>query len=122
MDRNSADPGNTKWNNHQEKHAGGLNEGFSSENLPPDFDPGSQDARPEHETEIDADGERQRVQRARFPEKNDLQQQDGGAFESNRAIEHPKSTQNRDYNYDRDAQRYPPGHPENHENRGNPNP
>ncbi len=113
--------GDTKWNNHQEKHAGELNEGFSAGNIAPDFDPGAQDKRAlDRETEIDQDGNIDRVSRARFPDEPQADTEDGGAFSSNQAIEHPKSMQNRDFNYDRDATRYPPDHPENHRDRSNP--
>ncbi len=114
METNQRDQDNDKWNGHQEKHAGGLNEGFSSENLPPGFNPGEKDARPlDRETEIDEDGNPRSVQRARHPDQPTAETEGGGAFASNRAIENPQSLQNRDYNYDRDADRYPPEHPEN---------
>ncbi len=114
METNDGNQGDNKWNGHQEKHADGLNEGFSGENLPPDFNPGQQDARPlDRESEIDEDGNRKTVERARHPDQPEGDTHGGAAFSSNRAIEHPDSLRNRDFNYDRDAQRYPPEHPEN---------
>ena len=112
--KSNRDQAGNKWNGHQEKHAGGLNEGFSGENIPPDFNPGESDVRPmDQEVETDETGQKRMVERARYPNEPEADTEGGGAFASNRAIEHPESLQNRDFNYDREENRYPTDHPEN---------
>jgi len=57
--KNEKDLGDKTWNNDQKK--GDLNEGFSGENVPEDYNPA------EHvkETEVDTDGNEKTVDRAR---------------------------------------------------------
>ncbi len=105
----------TKWNREQkpEQHRD-LNEGFSAENLPENYDP----SKLKSETETDEEGNIKIVERARFTDLSDETTPDeaGKHATGNRRIE--KEAENRDRNYD-DPKRYPPSHPDNHENRGN---
>ncbi|MBD3582820.1 hypothetical protein [Flavobacterium selenitireducens] len=57
------DLGDKTWNNEQKK--GDLNEGFSGENVPEDYNP----AKHVKETETDSDGNKKTVDRARNAER-----------------------------------------------------
>jgi hypothetical protein len=105
-------PGNKKWNNEQE-----LNEGFSGENLAPDYNKENEViARMTPEIETDQFGYKTQVMRDRFPHQHD----EVIDFHDNAgAIENKKSLENRDRNYDTETNRYPNSHPDNHQNRGN---
>ncbi len=115
--------GDKKWNNqmndrldHKE-----FNEGFSSENLPPDYDP-TKDAKENfrHETDVDEEGNPDHVKRARFVDGDAMDKASDVAIDvDNKNIENPQSLQNRDRNYDTDPNRYPPSHPDNQIHRGN---
>ncbi len=122
---NNTDKGDTTWNNEMKDRPDHtfFNEGFSNEKLPDDYDPA--EAKTEdhlmRESEIDADGDKTTVHRARHTD--DLSPEGSKvANESadNKVIENPDLAQNRDRNYD-DPKRYPPSHPDNHEHRGNIN-
>ena len=102
----------TKWNGHEK------NEGFSGKNLSESYQPEASDQQKlKAENEKDVDGNPDTVKRARFSDGK----QDSGSegFADNSVIENRESLQNRDRNYDLDPNRYPAGHPENEENRGN---
>ena len=64
METNDKNLGDKKWNNEQE-----LNEGFSSQNLPENYNEENQLMHPEIET--DQFGNESEVKRARFPHQND---------------------------------------------------
>ena len=112
-DQNEKAPGNTKWNHLQkdEQSAEDLSENFSGED---NFD-GLR-----AELEIDHEGNRSVVDRARFVDPNSPE---GAEIENpaadNKIIENRESLKNRDLNYDIDPDRYPPDHPDNHTSRGN---
>ena len=116
--------GNSKWNNLQKKtHQNEeLNEGFSAENIPADYNPSDEPAEDRLRTEYETDqfGNETEVKRARFVDRDSPQ---GSKIENppadNKIIENPQSVTNRDRNYDTEPNRYPASHPENHENRGN---
>jgi hypothetical protein len=110
METGNDDLGNKKWNNEQE-----LNEGFSGDHIPENYNPSDENIsnRLRGETETDENGQTKEVQRARHPEDDHYNSAD------NSHIENTKSLQNRDRNYDTNPERYPPSHPDNHENRGN---
>jgi hypothetical protein len=110
METDNEDLGNKKWNNEQQ-----LNEGFSGENLTGNYNPSDEDIskRLRTETETDENGHHEQVKRARHPEDDHYNSAD------NSEIENRRSLQNRDRNYDTNPERYPPSHPDNHENRGN---
>lgn len=61
-------PGDTKWNNEQGKKSGVLNEGFSGENIPDNYNPSdetiSNRMKTEHET--DQNGNDHEVKRSRY--------------------------------------------------------
>jgi hypothetical protein len=109
------DLGDKTWNNQQKPETHELNEGFSSENLPENY---NNDAgkRMKNEIETDQFGYQKEVMRARFPHQHDeiIDYHDNAE-----AIENKKSLENRDRNYDIEANRYPYSHPDNHKNRGN---
>ena len=89
-----------------------INEGFSGENLPDDYNPAPTKLKQELET--DENGDTKCVDRAR-PE--DAQNQTSGNPPSDK--EKMKLTENKDRNSDVAANRYPPGHPDNEHDRGN---
>lgn len=116
--------GDAKWNNLQKKeHLNEeLNEGFSNENIPGDYDPSSEKLEQQLRTEYEVDqhGNETEVKRARFV---DMDSPEGAKIENtnadNRIIENKESLKNRDQNYDTNPNRYPASHPDNQENRGN---
>lgn len=89
-----------------------VNEGFSGNNLPKDYDPAA--TKLEKELETDKDGNKNVVQRARHteepPQKIDL------GIDDNQTI---KAVENKDRNSDTATNRYPNSHPDNQHNRGN---
>lgn len=115
--------GDKKWNNQANDRLDHkiFNEGFSAENLPPDYnatDDNSDNFRKEMET--DEDGNREFTERARHIDDEATEiSSDTAIDEDNRVIENQRSLQNRDMNYDIDPERYPPSHPDNHIHRGN---
>lgn len=111
METNDKNLGDKKWNNEQK-----LNEGFSGENIPKNYNPSSENVAQRMKSEIETDqfGNQTEVKRARFPHDNDSPV----GFDDNTVIENKQSVENRDHNYD-SAKRYPDSHPDNHENRGN---
>ena len=113
-DTNSQDE--TKWNREQpvEQHRD-LNEGFSKENLPADYDPSQMKS----ETETDEEGNIKVVERARFTDLSGQETSDNAANSETGNEQIEKQAQNRDRNYDPNPERYPPSHPDNHKNRGN---
>ena len=123
-DNDQQDLGDSKWNNLQKKpHQNEeLNEGFSAENIPNDYNPSDENVEDRLRTEYETDqyGNETEVRRARFV---DHQSPQGAQFENteadNEIIENRESLKNRDKNYDSEPNRYPPSHPDNHINRGN---
>jgi len=124
METNDKDPGDKKWNNEQK-----LNEGFSGENIPDNYNPSSEDIAQRMKSEIETDqfGNETEVKRARFPHEGDEQfifdkpdntRAEGEPSEDNTVIENKKSLENRDHNYD-SPKRYPESHPDNQKDRGN---
>lgn len=123
-DSNDQDLGNTKWNNLQKKtHQNEeFNEGFSTKNIPDDYNPSDEriENRLKTEFEIDEQGNETEVRRARSVDQNSpqgAQIQDTDA--DNTIIENRESLKNRDRNSDIQPNRYPTSHPENYQNRGN---
>jgi hypothetical protein len=114
------DLGDKKWNNAQRENTGQeLNEGFSGENIPNDYNPSKEkiENRLKSEIETDQSGNEKEVMRARYPGKEGLASENENA--DNSVIENKKSVQNRDHNYDKDANRSPNSHRENQEKSGN---
>lgn len=115
MEKKSSETGNRKWNNHQEDPSDHkqFNEGFSAENLPPDYN----DAEMQSETESDKYGNERHTERNRFPET------DAAAMNSsadNATIHTGNRPTLRDTNYD-NPERYPSSHPDQKYHRGNHN-
>lgn len=102
------DLGNKKWNGEQEKTSSEINEGFSSKNLPEDYNPSK--GKLKTEIEKDRDGNLNVVKRARTVENDTA---------SGTHLKSKKNTENRDKNSDIDPNRYPASHPENKKDRGN---
>lgn len=124
------DLGSKKIDNREKK--GELNEGFSGENLPKNYDPSTNKLKPE--IDKDKDGNAEIVQRARDVDEKQAPpvstsdkttRDDGTIIDKNRGTanekEDNKTAENRDFNSDLDEERYPPSHPENKKNRGNIN-
>ncbi|WP_298156961.1 hypothetical protein [Flavobacterium sp.] len=112
MDHNK-DLGNKKINNEQE-----VNEGFSGENIPKDYNPSKSKLQPE--TETDDKGNAHHVQRARNTDtttENDSTSDSTGAKSYGGDMK--SQVENKDRNSDIATNRYPNSHPENHINRGN---
>lgn len=98
---------NKKINNEQK-----VNEGFSGENLPEDYDPAAKKLKPE--TETDQYGNTKTVDRARHTEQPPAPNDTGLDDNPTR-----KAVENKDRNSDIATNRYPNSHPDNHTNRGN---
>jgi hypothetical protein len=114
MDHNK-DLGSKKMNNEQE-----VNEGFSAENLPKDYNPS--ESKLQQETETDDDGKLHAVDRARNTDsetENDSKGDSRNAKSYDGDME--SQVENKDRNSDVAAQRYPNQHPDNHIDRGNNN-
>lgn len=124
------DLGSKKIDNSEKQ--GELNEGFSGENLPKNYDPSSNKLKPE--IDKDKDGNAEIVHRARDVDEKQAPpvsisdkttRDDGTIIDKNRGTanekEDNKTAENRDFNSDLDEERYPPSHPENKKNRGNMN-
>lgn len=98
---------NKKINNEQK-----VNEGFSGQNLPEDYDPAA--TKLEQEIETDKHGNEKVVFRGRHteapPPKNDAGTDDNQSM---------KAVENKDRNSDIATNRYPNTHPDNQHNRGN---
>ncbi|AWI25807.1 hypothetical protein [Flavobacterium pallidum] len=112
MDHNK-DLGNKKINNEQE-----VNEGFSAENLPEDYNPAA--SKLQQETETDDNGRQHTVNRARNADAtaaNDTQDDTPNAKSYDGDMQ--SQVENKDRNSDTAANRYPNSHPDNHINRGN---
>lgn len=121
------DLGSNKIND-QEKQSD-VNEGFSGENLPRNYDP-SKDKMKE-EIEKDTEGGQQTVKRNRdIDEKqatpvslNDRAESDGRIVDKSRGTqneaENMETAENRDFNNDLDEDRYDKDNPENRRSRGN---
>ncbi|NBL66027.1 hypothetical protein GV828_12535 [Flavobacterium sp. NST-5] len=105
-------PGDKTWNNEQKNT--NVNEGFSGKNIPEDYDPSDGQLKPE--IEVDDEGNKKEVKRAR-----DLEDYSTEAQSSGEAIKSQKNQENRDKNSDLEPNRYPTSHPENHTDRGNNN-
>ncbi|WP_264557850.1 hypothetical protein [Flavobacterium sp. N1718] len=87
--------------NHEQK----VNEGFSGEQLPSNFDPSGKPLQPE--TETTRDGEHNTVHRQR--ERNERPQKSSASPSQPGA---GVAKENEDFNRDPAADRYPPSHPE----------
>lgn len=121
------DLGSNKIND-QERQSD-VNEGFSGENLPRNYDP-SKDKMKE-EIEKDTEGGQQTVKRNRdIDEKqatpvslNDRAESDGRIVDKSRGTqneaENMETAENRDFNNDLDEDRYDKDNPENRRSRGN---
>ena len=104
-----------------------INEGFSGENLPEDYNPVISNLK--EEVEIDATGNEKIVQRARNVDGSiasipELEERSWNENESlSRGVstekEAMRTVENEDYNSDITAKRYPNSHPDNKKNRGN---
>ena len=101
------DLGNKKINNEQK-----VNEGFSGENLPEDYNPAP--TKLQQETETDIHGNAKTVHRARHVEETPTSNDTG--IEDNQSH---KAVENKDRNSDIATNRYPNSHPDNQHNRGN---
>ena len=107
------DLGSKKMNNEQE-----VNEGFSSDNLPENYNPS--DAKLQQEQEKKGDGSAHIVNRARNVDAGDRNWNKNERLSRElQTDEIEKTAENRDRNYDTNPQRYPEDHPDNHQNRGN---
>lgn len=103
------DIGSKKINNEQE-----INEGFSGDNIPKDYNPADVKLQPEEET--DQNGNTKTVHRARNVDSPEAR---GESPDSNTANQNQKTVENKDRNSDITANRYPNDHPDNHKDRGN---
>jgi len=116
------DLGDRKWNNGQQKNADKeINEGFSGQNIPNDYNPSDEKVqnRLRDEQETDEDGNDKNVKRARHTDDDESHVASGESRnEDNSEIRNPKAAENRDRNYD-SPDRYPNSHPDNDKNRGN---
>lgn len=132
MNHGTDDPkdlGDKKINNQQKQS--NVNEGFSGENLPKNYDP----SKDKLKTELDkhTDGDVVTQQRARDTDEkkappvdstaNDTQRADGEAVTKSRGTkneaEDMETAENRDFNSDTEEDRYPANHPDNKKVRGN---
>lgn len=102
------DPGDKSWNNEQKKTE--VNEGFSGENLPENYNP----SRDLSETETTADGSEKEVDRARNASANPGDGKGSDLSSTHQDTQQLKSRQ--DHNYDH-PQRYPKDSPENKNHR-----
>lgn len=114
--------------NNQEKTSG-VNEGFSGDNLPRNYDPSTDKMK--EEIEKDTDGNQETVKRNRdIDEKqatpvseNDRAESDGRIVDKSRGTqneaENMETAENRDFNNDLDEDRYDKDNPENERSRGN---
>lgn len=118
----SDDLSNKKSNNKQT-----TNEGLSGNNSPEDPATGASILK--EEVEIDASGNEKLVQRARNvdqktasipePEERNWNENESLSRGVSSEKETMRTVENEDYNSDITAKRYPNGHPDNKENRGN---
>lgn len=109
------DLGHKKINNEQE-----LNEGFSGENLPGNYNP----AKLKTEIETDQYGAKHTVERARttdvpIGERPDGDSRQPSAEAADTENAGPKAVEHKDRNSDVATNRYPNAHPDNRVNRGN---
>jgi hypothetical protein len=123
------DLGSKKINN-QEKQSE-LNEGFSGENLPKNYDPSTNKLKPE--IEKDKAGNIKTVKRARDVDEKSAPpvssttdkttRNDGKVVSKSRGTTSEKedieTAENRDFNSDTEKERYPASHPDNKQNSGN---
>ncbi|HEU4495714.1 MAG TPA: hypothetical protein VFR70_01560 [Flavobacterium sp.] len=101
-----------KWNGEQDASDEPVNEGFSSKNIPEDYDPST--GKLTTEIEKDSDGNASRVERAR-----NVEDYNSEAETDSQDLEERKKQENRDRNLDIDAGRYGESHPDNKKSRGN---
>ncbi|KOS06247.1 hypothetical protein AM493_09545 [Flavobacterium akiainvivens] len=132
MSQQNDDPkdlGSKKINNQQKQSD--VNEGFSGENLPKNYDPSADKLK----TELDkrTDGKAVTEQRARDTDEKKAPpvdsneghttRNDGEVVSKSRGTknesEDMETAENRDFNSDTEEDRYPAGHPENKKVRGN---
>jgi hypothetical protein len=114
----SNDLGSKKTNNKQN-----INEGFSAEHLPEDYNPAASSLKAEVET--DTHGQQKIVQRARnvdaTSDQNDAVSNANPSSDSGIVSEEQakKMVENKDHNSDIIPNRYPNEHPDNQQDRGN---
>lgn len=122
------DLGSKKMNN-QEKESE-LNEGFSGENLPKNYDPSK--AKLQTELDKDTDGSTETVKRARdvdekqaapVSQSSKTMRNDGAVVSKSRGTTNEKedieTAENRDFNSDTDKKDYPDSYQNKREHRGN---
>jgi len=110
------DLGNKKINNEQD-----VNEGFSGEHIPSDYNPAK--GKLQAETETDDEGNTKKVDRARNPdgdsEAGQIKKTASSQSDSSSEEQLEREVENKDRNSDVATNRYPNSHPDNHKNRGN---
>lgn len=106
------DLGDKKFNGQQTETNKNMNEGFSGQNLPHDYDPSK--GKLKSEIEKDDSGNQEIVKRAR-----DVDNSNSKATTSGEEIKSQKNPENRDKNSDSNPNRYPVDHPDNKKDRGN---
>lgn len=116
MNTNKNKPEDTVWNNQKQKSD--LNEGFSGENIPDDYNPS------EHvkETETDASGNTRIVDRARDADKTSESEKGWNSDDAPtdlKGVERGKISGKEDFNYGETKPRLNTDHPENKRDRGN---
>ncbi len=123
------DLGDKKINNQQKQSS--VNEGFSGENLPKNYDPSADKLKTEVEKR--ADGKAVTEQRARDTDEKKAPpvdsnegkttRDDGTVVSKSRGTQNEdedmETAENRDFNSDLEEKRYPAGHPDNKKVRGN---
>lgn len=118
MEANKDDKGDKVWNNHLNDRLDHkqFNEGFSAENIAPDY---NDEDKMRRETTLDEDGDARVEERHRFVDADSAQlAADDNPSADNSTIEAQENAEKRDVNYD-DPNRYPPEHRDQHIHRGN---
>ena len=106
------DLGDKKFNGAQTEAYKNMNEGFSGQNLPDDYDPSK--GKLKSEIEKNESGNLETVKRAR-----DVDNSNPTETTSGEEIKSQKNPENRDKNSDSIPNRYPLDHPDNKKDRGN---
>lgn len=116
MNKDKNKPEDKVWNNQKKKSD--LNEGFSGENIPDDYNP----AEHVRETETDASGNTRNVDRARDADKTTTNESGWNSDDAPvdvKTIEREKIKGTEDFNYGETGPRLDPDHPESKRDRGN---
>lgn len=110
----NSDLGSKKMNNEQQ-----VNEGFSGENISDNWDNTTPNLK--KEIEIDAEGNRIEVERARYVDKGVENSKPASEVDQPTKSIHqtPKKVEHKDLNFNPNPQQYPDKNKENQENRGN---